>query len=309
MIKIGIIGMSSGNAHPYSWSSIINGKYDAEEISRVGYPAVAAYLRANEDTLGIPDGRVTHVWTQDAGISESIASSSGIENIVKRAEDMIGKIDAVMLARDDAEFHVEMAKPFIEAGIPVFIDKPLAIKREDLDWFEQQSSSGKFIMSCSSMRYANECRVVKQDIASLGKLELVTAVGKKEWLKYGVHMVEALCATLDDPEVATVQHIGETGRDVVHICFRNSLPATIHLFMEISGTFQLTYFGRNNWCMAEIKNSYSMFRDNIIEFLRSVLEGESRLDFKKTRNIINTIIAAEESRNSGGKIIHLKSRV
>jgi predicted dehydrogenase len=219
---------------------------------------------------------------------------------------MTGQVDAVILARDDAEFHREMAEPFIEAGIPIFIDKPLVITQADLHWFEEQHEAGKFIMSCSSMRYANECRVVKQELASLGKLELVTAVGKKDWLKYGVHMLEAMFAVLDDPKVATVQHAGEKGKDVVHIVFENGLPATIHLFMEISGTFQLTFFGQQAWRMADIKNSYSMFRDNIIEFVRSVQEGKPRLDFSITKNIIQTVIAAEDSRLAGGKIIHLK---
>ncbi len=298
--------MSAGNAHPYSWSSIINGKYDGEAISRVGYPAVAAYLNANQDTLGMPDARVTHVWTQDMSVSKSIAASSGIEHIAESATDMTGQVDAVILARDDAEFHREMAEPFIEAGIPIFIDKPLVITQADLHWFEEQHEAGKFIMSCSSMRYANECRIVKQELASLGRLELVTAVGKKDWLKYGVHMVEAMFATLNDPPVATVQHLGEKGKDVVHIVFENGLPATIHLFMDISGTFQLTFFGQQAWRMADIKNSYSMFRDNIIEFVRSVQEGKPRLDFYRTKNIIQTVIAAEESRLAGGKIIHLK---
>lgn len=305
MLKIGIIGMSEGNAHPYSWSSIINGKYDGKEISDIGYPAVAAYLTANRDTLGLPEALVTHVWTQDREISKSIAASSGIKNIVENREDMIGNIDAVILARDDAEFHVEMSKTFIEAGVPIFIDKPLAIHQQDLEWFGQQQAKGKLIMSCSSMRYANECRIIKQDIASLGKMELVTAVGKKDWLKYGVHMLEAIFATLDDPKVATVQHTGEKGKDVVHLVFGNGLPATIHLFRDISGTFQISFFGQQSWKMADIKNSYSMFRDNIIEFIRSVNEGKPRLEFHKTQNIINTVIAAETSRLSGGKIIHL----
>jgi len=306
MLKIGIIGMSAGNAHPYSWSSIINGKYDRAEITKIGYPAVAAYLDANKDTLGIPGARVTHVWTQDITISKSIAGSSGITHVVENAEDMIGDVDAVILARDDAEFHVPMAKPLIDAGLPVFIDKPLAINRTDLEWFEKRHAENKFIMSCSSMRYAEECRAVKQDLASLGKLELVTAVGKKDWLKYGVHMLEAIIATLDDLAITTVQHLGEKGRDVVHIIFENGLPATVHLFMDISGTFQVSFFGRQGWRMAEIRNSYSMFRNNIIEFVRSVEEGIPRVQFSKTRNIIQAVIAAEESRLAGGKIIQLK---
>lgn len=28
MLKLGVLGMSEGNKHPYSWSAIVNGDYD-----------------------------------------------------------------------------------------------------------------------------------------------------------------------------------------------------------------------------------------------------------------------------------------
>lgn len=302
-MKLGIIGMSEGNAHPYSWSSIINGRFDRGEIVRMGYPAVADYLTANRDTLGVPGAEVVCVWTQERSISESIARSAGIVHVVDELIDMIPLVDAVLLSRDDAENHVAMARPFLEAGLPIFIDKPLAYTLDDLAWFADWNSRGRLIMSCSSMRYANECRVVKQQIGQSGKIELVTAVGKKDWKKYGVHMLEAMFSLLDDPRPATVQHVGEPGKDVVHIEFENGIHATVHLFMEISGTFQLTLFGHKGWQTADIRNSYSMFRDNIIEFVRSVDEGASRLPFAATENIIRTLIAAKESAAQGGEAI------
>lgn len=305
MLRLGIIGMSSGNAHPYSWSCIINGRFDAGEITAVGYPAVAAYLQANRDTLGIPGAVVTHVWTQDMNISKSIAKTAGIEHISANLEDMITEVDAVLLTRDDPEQHVAMAKPFIEAGIPVFIDKPLAATTADLEYFATQIANGKFIMSCSSQRYANEIKIVKQDIASLGKLELITAVGKKDWIKYGVHLMEGIFSLIDDIPVQSVQNIGSEGKDIVCIEFVNGLQVTLHLFMDITGTFQISVFGQSGWRLIDIKNSYSMFRDNIIEFIRSVQEGKPRLDFYKTENIIRALIAANESRLQGGKKIML----
>ncbi len=305
MIKIGIIGMSEGNAHPYSWSSIINGQFDGTEISRAGYPAVSAYLNVNRDTLGIPGARVTHVWCQERNIAESIAKSSAIESVVDHLEDLIGQVDAVILGRDDPENHLAMAIPFIEAGIPIFIDKPLAYSREDLEWFGEQNRQGKFIMSCSSMRYANECRIAKQELGSLGPIELVTAVGKKDWKKYGIHLLEAMFGVLDDPIAENVQHIGEFDREIVHVRLVGGIDLTLHLFDAISGTFQLTFFGRRGWKNADIRNSYSMFRDNLIEFVRSVEEGKPRLDFEKTYRLMTVIIAANESRMSGGKRISL----
>lgn len=305
MIKIGIIGMSPGNAHPYSWASIINGCFDADEITETGYPAVADYLTANKDILGVSGAKVTHVWTQERQISESIAMSSGIANIVDKLEDMTGQVDAVLLTRDDPENHVEMSRPFIDAGIPLFIDKPVACTYNDLEYFSKAWADGKFIMSCSSMRYANECRVVKQEISKLGAIELVTAVGKKDWIKYGVHLMEAVFSLLDDPVARSVKHISESKKDIVHITFENGIQCVVNIFMDISPTFQVSVFGQKDWRIMDIKNSFSMFRDNIIEFIRSVGEGKPRLSFDKTENIIRVLIGAMESLEKGGKEISL----
>ena len=305
MIKIGIIGMSPGNAHPSSWSAIINGEFNGDEISRMGYPAVADYLQANKDTLGLPEASVTQVWSQRWEISEQIARTAGIVGIVNTPEEMIGKVDAVILARDDAENHVKMAKPFIDAGIPLFIDKPLCSTQKDLDYFTEEIAKGKFIMSCSSMRYANECRVAKTELKSLGKLELITAVGKKDWIKYGVHMLEAIFSILDDPMPSSVTNIGRDQQAIVRVEFENGLQVILNLFMDIAPTFQVSLFGQEKWRLIEIKNSYSMFRDNIIEFIRSVQEGKPRIPFSKTEQIIRVLIGAEQSLKLSGKTINL----
>lgn len=307
MTKIGIIGMSAGNAHPYSWSAIINGCFDGEEINRVGYPAVTNYLEANRDTLGVTGAKVTCVWTQDRSISESIARTTQISHIADSLKEMESQVDAVILSRDDPESHVAMAKPFIDLNIPVFIDKPLAITREDLQYFSDENAKGKLIMSCSSMRYANECRIVKQELASLGKIELINATGKKDWIKYGVHLMEAVFSLLDDPRPIAVQHVGKAGKDVVIIELESGLLISLHVFMDISGTFQVSVFSQHAWRLIDVKNSYSMFRDNIIEFIRSVQEGKSRLDFSRTENIIRTLIGGKESFEQGGKIIRLNT--
>lgn len=303
MLKIGIIGMSEGNAHPSSWSAIINGKFDGDDINDLGFPAVANYLRANQATLGLPYAKVTHILTQDKKLSEQIARSGAIENIVTTPQEMIAAVDAVILGRDDAENHREIAKPFIDANIPIFIDKPLCDNQQDLDYFAAEIAKGKFIMSCSSMRYANECMTAKTELPSLGKIELITAVGKKDWLKYGVHMLEAIFSIMDDPKPLSIINVGKENASIVKIEFEEGLQATVHLFMDISGTFQLSLYGQQHWKQVEIKNSYSMFRDNIIEFIRSVEEGKPRIDFYKTEQIIKTLIAGHESLRQGGKQI------
>ncbi len=304
-LKLGIMGMSEGNGHPYSWSAIINGGYDEKAMADCGYASIPLYLNANRDTLGIEGAQVTHVWAQEREISEHIARASMIDSVVDNAEDMVGAVDAVILARDDPENYLAMARPFIDAGVPIFIDKPLAITTEDLDYFAEQYSAGKFIMSCSSMRYAVENKEIKSQLSSLGQIELATAVGKKDWVKYGVHMLEGLFALLADPKAVSVKHVSKTGKDIVLIEFETGLVATVHLFYDIVPTFQISIFGTEGWRLIEYENWYAMFRENLVEFVKSVEEGKPGLDFAKTKNIIRTLIAGKESLERNGETVKL----
>jgi len=306
MIKLGIIGLSEGNGHPFSWSAIINGRFNPEAIEGCGYDLIPRYLAANRDTLGISGAAVTHIWTQEKSLSQKVAAFAGIPNIVDKITDLIGNVDAVILARDDAENHRKMAEPFINADIPIFIDKPLAVNADDLQYFKKEAVKGKIIMSCSSVRYAAELTGVKQNLHTFGQLEYISATGKKDWLKYGVHMLEGMCAFLDDEKITRVQHVSRThGRDIVLLQFASGMPATLQIFYDISPTFQMSVFGRSNWALIEYMNWYTMFRDTLINFIRSVGEGKPRLEFSKTENIIRAIIGSSESLKQDGKIINI----
>ena len=155
------------------------------------------------------------------------------------------------------------------------------------------------------MRYSAECLAVKPDLANFGEIELATVVGKKDWVKYGVHMLEALFALFDDPKAKTVKHISSSKKDIVYIEFETGLLATVHLFYDIAVTFQISVFGQNKWRLIEILNSYSMFRDSLNEFVKSLQQGKPRLEFARTENIIRTLIAAKESLENNGKTIRL----
>ena len=43
-IKLAMLGMTEGNGHPYSWSIIINGRYNAEALAQCPYAAIIDYI-------------------------------------------------------------------------------------------------------------------------------------------------------------------------------------------------------------------------------------------------------------------------
>ena len=62
-LRLGVVGLSEGNGHPYSWSAIFNG-CDMAYMKDCGFPVIPEYLskqRFPDDC--IPDAHVTHIWT------------------------------------------------------------------------------------------------------------------------------------------------------------------------------------------------------------------------------------------------------
>ena len=306
MLKLGIMGLSEGNGHPYSWSAIINGDYNEKAMVDCGFLVIPAYLAANRDTLGIDQARVVCVWTQQRKLSEQVATAALIENVVDNKEEMIGQVDAVLLARDDPENHAAMAQPFLDANVPVFIDKPLAITRDDLEYFSEQQAKGKFLMSCSSMRYSAGCQSVRGELDRLGEIELAVVVGKKDWTKYGIHYLEGLFSLLNDPKASAVKHISKTGRDIVYVEFENGILATIHVFQDIAPGGEFNLYGRKGNLQVNHGGAYTAFRNTLVEVIRSFEQGKPRLDFAITKNVITALIAGQESLEQNGKIIELK---
>lgn len=300
-IRLGVIGyMGPDNAHPFSWSAIVNGSYDANLMPLYANQRIAAYLDANSDSLGIEGAQVTHVWTQDRVISERIVAASHVAHIAAEPRSMVGAVDAVLIARDDPESHAALAQPFLDAGMPVLIDKPLAATEADLAFFVEQERAGRLIMSSSSMRYAAEVRVLKEEVTTLGPVRLAVAVGVKDWVSYGVHMLEAICTVLDDRRALRVRHGAFRYGEVVEIEFDGGTIATIHQLRNAAPTMRLHLHGEGGFRSARLDGLFAAHRGLLQQFIRAVTEGESRLPFAVTRNVIGILLAGLRSKDRRG---------
>src|SRR5947208_13294282 len=75
--------------------------------------------------------------------------------LVDKPADMIGKVDAVLIESVDGTVHYERAKPFLEAGVPCFVDKPFACSVADAHKLVDLAAKKKLpLFSSSSLRFA-----------------------------------------------------------------------------------------------------------------------------------------------------------
>ena len=289
MIKLGIVGMSEGNGHPYSWGAIING-YDREAMASCPFPVIPQYLgeRPAED-FGIGDARVTHIWTQDRKISEQIAGASKIEFIARRLEDMIPKVDALLLARDDGENHLKMAGPFLDKGIPVFIDKPLADNRHHLRAFRERFRKGQPFLSSSCFRYCEELKA----LAGEG-FTYVTAFSPKYWRTYGIHLLEGI-RTVMGGGFKAVRDVGTEGRAHVQLTWSDGREALLEVVEGVAGPIAFQFHKVDKWVRVDSFDSFGMFKAQLSDFVSFVETGKPPFPMEETFELISVVVGAGES--------------
>jgi virulence factor len=141
--------------------------------------------------------------------------------LVDKPEDMIGKVDGMLIESVEGGVHFERAKPFLEAGLSCFVDKPFTCGFEDAQKIVELAQKKKsLVFSASSLRYAPDVVKFAND-DKRGKVEGVIAYGpcslherNPGLYHYGVHAVEILYAIMG-PGCQRVSCTHEKDVDVV----------------------------------------------------------------------------------------------
>jgi hypothetical protein len=283
MLRIGIVGLSEGNGHPYSWSAIFNGFDKTKECPFEVIPEYLGQQKFPNDFLS-DLGKVTHVYTQDKKISESVAKFAFIDNIVDRPEDMINEIDVVLLARDDAENHYEMAKTFIENGIPIFIDKPLANSLEEAKKI-YDINENSLIYTCSSIRFAKEF----SETISEG-FNFVNATIMKSWEKYGIHIIEPVVSMFPNRgDLLSVEKIDSSIGVKIRVVKWRNLQAIFTTTGEIQSQLQIDIMNVNSLKKLLFKDTFYAFRESLRNFIKVTENKKSNISKSETLEIIEII--------------------
>ena len=179
MYRIGILG--SDNSHADRFSEILN---------RPDHPA---YL---------PDSgaKIVAIWGQEPERTQQVASNGRIDTIVDAPEAMLGQVDAVLCVTRHGGLHRELVTPYLEARIPVFIDKPISTNADDArEIIRVAQANGTPFTSFSTVRFAKSMQAFAQECATLGGIRVGTYSGPASRrniyggiIFYAVHSIEMM---------------------------------------------------------------------------------------------------------------------
>lgn len=300
-----MLGMTEGNGHPYSWSAIFNG-YDKDEMSACPFAGIPAYLNQQpEHEFKELAARITHVWTDDPADAPKVSRASLVPHVVERAEDVIGHVDGVLIATDIGYQHVERARPFVEAGLPVFIDKPMCDNEADLQTFVKWIDGGAKILSSSGLRYSKEFLPYRISTHNLGELSFASITTCKSWEKYGIHALESIYPIFG-PGFISARNTGSKERNVVHLKHQCGADIVVAAHQDmLGGLGVLSLCGKQGFAQAKTSDTFYAFKAQMRSFVEFAQTGQRPFPFTETIELMKLVIAGIRSREEGAREVLL----
>jgi hypothetical protein len=132
---------------------------------------------------------MTQAWDSDTAALDRFAQKYDVKK-VKSYDAMVGKVDAVILSDFESFFWFQdLARPYLEAGIPMFINRPFASSlRNARAIIDMAKKGGAPIMCGSSLEYVQAVDSVRQALPELGEITgYVADNAQSDYATHGVH--------------------------------------------------------------------------------------------------------------------------
>ena len=288
-LKVGIIGLDT--SHAIAFTKILNDPKVSEELA--GCRIVAAYPKGSPDI----QSSVSRVPQYTQQVREM-----GVE-IVDSIDELLKRVDCVLLETNDGRPHLEQALPVIRAGKPVFIDKPLAGSLADGVAILAAAKEAKVpVFSSSSLRFGKDTlaaragalgRIAHCETHSPASLEPT----HPDLFWYGIHGVESLF-TVMGTGCQSVQRTSENGKIVVKGTWEGDRTG---IFREGTG-----YGGEAKGSTGSGPvGQYEGYQPLVAEIVKVFRTGKPPVSPEETLEIYAFMEAADESKRRDGAVVTL----
>ena len=233
--------------------------------------------------------------------------------ICEKPEDLLAMgLDGVCIEAVDGTVHLERARPFLEAGVPLYIDKPFTCSSADAKEILRLASASKVpVFSTSSLRFGLEVVDVLEDKdGQYGKV-----IGVNAWspaslhdrnpglFHYGIHGVEPLFTLMG------------SGCDSVWTVWQEGTEVTVGLWDDgrigsLRGTRDGAHaYGFTAWCEKQVVTTSidagMVYRELLKKMVEMFQTGQPPVELQETLEIVAFIEAAMESGKNDGKRVKL----
>ena len=253
--------------------------------------------------------RISHVCGRTARAAREAAGAGMIPHMVAKPVDLIGAVDAVVVDHIHGKYHLPAARPLLEAGMPLFIDKPLCCSRTVGKRFLARAAElGVPVSSFSVMPMQAAFVALQRRVRHLGQIHAVVSTGACDVRSryggiffYGIHQVEMILRLLGNDVVQAQVARGAGRNHAAALTFRNGSMATMNLMAEGAGPFHLSVIGSKGRIDQSIDYDESYFLPGVRAAVRMFRTGRSEQTAEDMLTPVAILEALARSSAHGGR--------
>ncbi len=131
-----------------------------------------AFIKSISSDQKYKDVEVIGVYTDEPEAEDRMKEKFGVY-CAASFDEFVGKVDGIMITARDGKNHYKYAKPYIESGIPMFIDKPITSDNsEAVTLMKELKAAGCRFTGGSSCASAPLVCELAEKIASIDKADI-----------------------------------------------------------------------------------------------------------------------------------------
>jgi len=263
-------------------------------------------IKENEDYS--KEYEVVGVYSDEEEPPKKLQAEYGCP-ILSSYDEAVGKVDGVIITARHGANHYKYAKPYIEAGIPMFIDKPITCDCDEaVKFMRELRAAGVKISGGSSLSQADEIIALREEVATEKDGATVGGVMRAPvqtdsvyggfWF-YAQHLVEMVCSVYGRyPKSVKAFSVG----DEKTVVFRYEKYDITGIFVEHGYKYYGVRFTSKTVSGGEIASSPNWFKREFADFDGIMNGGEQPLSYEDFISPVFVIKAIEESLASGEEV-------
>lgn len=251
-----------------------------------------------------PDIEVMGIYSNEPEAAKKLNEEFGVD-VMDNYSDAVGQVDGIMITARHGDNHFKYAKPYIESGIPMFIDKPITCSEEDAVEF-MRLARGKKIRLCGGSTCASLKETLELTDAAANKTlgevrggSVVSPVYPDSpyggFFFYAEHLVDVM-----------TKIFGEGAKEVSAEKLNGSITATVRFdgfnvlatYVEKTGYYSATVCGSKS-VSAKVLNFTNDAFSHEMDDMQALLDGgemeKSYESFVYPVFVMNAIVRALES--------------
>ncbi len=251
---------------------------------------------------------VTHVWGETPDDAKDAQERGLIPNIVQDPEDLIGQVDAAIVDHRHPKYHLPAVRPLLEAGIPLFVDKPFCYRLDEgKEFLARARELNVPVCSFSVLPKQASFAQLQEDVRELGRIISVVSTGPcdidSEYggvFFYGIHQVDMVVRLLDWDITHVQLNRGEQNHTATLYSASGAI-STMNLVGEGRVGFHVSVIGEKGRTDRVIGYDENTYLTGVLDFCRMFSTGETDETDGSILTPVAVLEALEKSQESGEK--------